>query len=144
MVAGWIGAHLARGKVKSVEHGLSWSLYSKQLPLPFTFINHCCTFSSSLHERVKRVHCDLIWWGHYGPVHDAHTWILCASVLSRPIYGELGCKHFESILEFDKYTSPCQLCDNMSFPKCIVGYKWSQEGCVCMTAFYVGRWNALA
>ena len=26
IVAGWIGAHLARGKVKSVEHALSWSL----------------------------------------------------------------------------------------------------------------------
>ena len=34
IVAGCIGAHLARGKVKSVEHELSWSLDSKQLPLP--------------------------------------------------------------------------------------------------------------
>ena len=34
IVAGCIGAHLARGKVKSVEHALSWSLDSKQLPLP--------------------------------------------------------------------------------------------------------------
>ena len=33
-VAGCIGTHLARGKVKSVEHALSWSLDSKQLPLP--------------------------------------------------------------------------------------------------------------
>ena len=32
--AGCIGAHLARGKVMSVEHALSWSLDSKQLPLP--------------------------------------------------------------------------------------------------------------
>ena len=31
IVAGCIGA---RGKVKSVEHALSWSLDSKQLPLP--------------------------------------------------------------------------------------------------------------
>ena len=29
IVAGCIGAHLARGKVKSVEHALSWSLGSK-------------------------------------------------------------------------------------------------------------------
>ena len=36
-VAGCIGAHLARGKVKSVEHALSWSLDSKQLPLPLPF-----------------------------------------------------------------------------------------------------------
>ena len=28
IVAGCIGAHLARGKVKSVEHVLSWTLYS--------------------------------------------------------------------------------------------------------------------
>ena len=34
IVAGCIGAHLARGMVKSVEHALSWSLDSKQLPLP--------------------------------------------------------------------------------------------------------------
>ena len=34
IVAGCIGAHLARRKVKSVEHTLSWSLVSKQLPLP--------------------------------------------------------------------------------------------------------------
>ena len=34
IVAGCIGAHLARGKVKSVEHALLWSLDSKQLPLP--------------------------------------------------------------------------------------------------------------
>ena len=34
IVAGCIGAHLARGKAKSVEHALSWSLDSKQLPLP--------------------------------------------------------------------------------------------------------------
>ena len=34
IVAGCTGTHLARGKVKSVEHALSWSLDSKQLPLP--------------------------------------------------------------------------------------------------------------
>ena len=34
IVADCIGAHLARRKVKSVEHALSWSLDSKQLPLP--------------------------------------------------------------------------------------------------------------
>ena len=34
IVAGCIGAHLTRGKVKSVEHDVSWSLGSKQLPLP--------------------------------------------------------------------------------------------------------------
>ena len=34
IVAGCIGTHLAKGKVKSVEHALSWSLDSKQLPLP--------------------------------------------------------------------------------------------------------------
>ena len=31
---GCIGAYLAMGKVKSVEHALSWSLNSNQLPLP--------------------------------------------------------------------------------------------------------------
>ena len=34
IVAGFIGTHLVRGKVKSVEHALSWSLDFKQLPLP--------------------------------------------------------------------------------------------------------------
>ena len=34
IVAGCIGAHLVRGKVKSFEHALLWSLDSKQLPLP--------------------------------------------------------------------------------------------------------------
>ena len=33
MATGCIGADLARGKVKSVEHALSWRLDSKQLPL---------------------------------------------------------------------------------------------------------------
>ena len=33
IVAGWFGTRLARGKVKSVEHALSWSLASNQLPL---------------------------------------------------------------------------------------------------------------
>ena len=39
IVAGCIGAHLERGKVKSVEHVLSWSLGSKELllPLPFNY-----------------------------------------------------------------------------------------------------------
>ena len=37
IVAGCIDAHLARRKVKSVEHALSWSLDSKQLPLPLPF-----------------------------------------------------------------------------------------------------------
>ena len=36
-VAGCIGAHLERGKVMSVEHVLSWSLGSKELPLPLPF-----------------------------------------------------------------------------------------------------------
>ena len=36
IIACCIGAHLAMGKVKSVEHTLSWSLDSKQLPLPLT------------------------------------------------------------------------------------------------------------
>ena len=35
-VASFTGAHLARGKIKSVEHVLSWSLDSKQLPLPLS------------------------------------------------------------------------------------------------------------
>ena len=39
IVAGCIGAHLARRKVKSVEHALSWSLDSKQLPLHFYLYN---------------------------------------------------------------------------------------------------------
>ena len=39
IVAGCIGAHLARGKVKSVEHALSWSLDSKQLPLPLPYLS---------------------------------------------------------------------------------------------------------
>ena len=34
IVAGCIGTHRARGKVKSVEHAFSWSLVSKQLPSP--------------------------------------------------------------------------------------------------------------
>ena len=34
IVAGCIGAHLAKGKIKSVEHALSWSVDSKQLPSP--------------------------------------------------------------------------------------------------------------
>ena len=38
IVAGCIGTHLARGKVKSVEHALSWSLDSKQLPLPLPLL----------------------------------------------------------------------------------------------------------
>ena len=42
IVAGYIGAHLARGKVKSVEHALPWSLDSKQLPLPLCM--HACGF----------------------------------------------------------------------------------------------------
>ena len=41
IVAGCIGAHLARGKVKSVEHALSWSLDSKQLPLPLPLEYKC-------------------------------------------------------------------------------------------------------
>ena len=39
IVAGCIGAHLARGKVKSVEHALSWSLVSKTTT--FTFKPSC-------------------------------------------------------------------------------------------------------
>ena len=39
IVAGCIGTHLARAKVKSVEHALSWSLDSKQLPLPLPLGN---------------------------------------------------------------------------------------------------------
>ena len=38
IVAGCIGTHPARGKVKCVEHVLSWSLDSKQLPLPLLLI----------------------------------------------------------------------------------------------------------
>ena len=38
IVAGCIGAQLARGKVKSVEHMLSWSLDSKQLTLPLPLL----------------------------------------------------------------------------------------------------------
>ena len=38
IVAGYIGVHLARRKVKSVERGLSWSIYSKQLPLSLPFV----------------------------------------------------------------------------------------------------------
>ena len=37
IVAGCIGTHLERGKVMSVEHVLSWSLGSKELPLPLPF-----------------------------------------------------------------------------------------------------------
>ena len=37
IVAGCIGAHLERGKIKSVEQALSWSLGSKELPLPLPF-----------------------------------------------------------------------------------------------------------
>ena len=37
IVAGCIVAHLERGKVKSVEQALSWSLGSKELPLPLPF-----------------------------------------------------------------------------------------------------------
>ena len=44
IVAGCTGTHLARGKVKSVEHALSWSLDSKQLPLPLPLhrLSHQC------------------------------------------------------------------------------------------------------
>ena len=38
IAAGCIGAHLARGKVKSVKHALSWSLGSKELPLSLLLI----------------------------------------------------------------------------------------------------------
>ena len=38
IVAGCIGAHLAKGKVRSVGHALSWSLGSKQLPSPLPLI----------------------------------------------------------------------------------------------------------
>ena len=37
MVAGCINAHLERGKAQSVEHVLSYSLGSKELPLPLPF-----------------------------------------------------------------------------------------------------------
>ena len=56
IVAGCIGAHLARGKVKSVEDALSWSLDSKQLSsllchaeMKFHNITHtvCCNFIAS-------------------------------------------------------------------------------------------------
>ena len=40
IAAGCTGAHLARGKVKSVEHALSWSLDSEQLSLPLHFHNN--------------------------------------------------------------------------------------------------------
>ena len=47
IVAGYIGGHFAWGKVKSVEHALSWSLDSNQLLLPLP-LNlplwlYCCT-----------------------------------------------------------------------------------------------------
>ena len=50
IVAGCIGANLTRGKVKSVEHALSWSLDSKELPLPLPFfaIHNGCTSLSFL------------------------------------------------------------------------------------------------
>ena len=38
VVAGYIGDHLARGMVKSVEHALSLSLDFKQLPFTFIFM----------------------------------------------------------------------------------------------------------
>ena len=38
IVAGCIGANLSRGKIKFVEHVLSWSLDSNQLPLPLPLI----------------------------------------------------------------------------------------------------------
>ena len=39
IAADCIGAHLARGKVRSVEHTLSWGLDSKQLPLPLPLLS---------------------------------------------------------------------------------------------------------
>ena len=55
-VAGCIGAHLARGKVKSVEHVLSWSLDSKQLPLPLPIGVHSLTASMPL-GRTESIFC---------------------------------------------------------------------------------------
>ena len=40
IVSGCTGAHLARGKIKSVEHALSWSLDAKQLPLSLWTSNY--------------------------------------------------------------------------------------------------------
>ena len=51
IVAGCIGAHLARGKVKSVEHALSWCLDSKQLPLPL----HLILIHNALHFGAENI-----------------------------------------------------------------------------------------
>ena len=56
IVAGCIGAHLARGKVKSVEHALSWSLDSKQLPLPLPLNLTCCPGSECGRYQSFRIH----------------------------------------------------------------------------------------
>ena len=43
IVAGCTGSHLARGKVKAVEHALSWSMNSKELPLPLSLPSMLCS-----------------------------------------------------------------------------------------------------
>ena len=63
IVAGCIGAHLARGKVKSVEHALSWSLDAKQLPLrlPFRSENKCsyCVDSCDWWQQPYKTSCSV-------------------------------------------------------------------------------------
>ena len=63
IVAGCIGAHLARGKVKSIEHPLSWSLDCKQLPLPLPVLQNlfiedlsCSTVSVSKMLRLFKMY----------------------------------------------------------------------------------------
>ena len=52
---GCIGAHLARGKVESVEHALSWSLDSKQLPLPLLLL--VFIYMNIIHGSVSALCC---------------------------------------------------------------------------------------
>ena len=78
IVAGCIGAQLARGKVKSVEHALSWSLNSKQLPLPL----HYATFDFLVHKHLYNILIQLTnWFWNDETQHLAHIAValLCFS-----------------------------------------------------------------
>ena len=60
IVACCIGAHLDRGKVESAEQALSWSLDSKQLPLPLPFTILVCIFVLHPSQKTNNVYRNLI------------------------------------------------------------------------------------
>ena len=67
IVAGCIGAHLAREKVKSAEHALSWSLDFKHLslPLPLTVIQmiNLTNLLSVIYRKTLSIH--VVFWTYY-------------------------------------------------------------------------------